>query len=60
MIFVQLDDDGNYISQEDFITGWLQNENAWGRPVSPFVMSDGSMLVSDDKYNVIYKIIYKG
>lgn len=60
VIFVQLDDDGNYIRQEDFITGWLQNENAWGRPVSPFVMSDGSMLVSDDKYNVIYKIIYKG
>ena len=60
VIFVKLDEDGNYISQEDFITGWLQNENAWGRPVSPFIMSDGSMLVSDDKYNVIYKIIYKG
>ena len=60
VIFVKLDDDGNYISQEDFITGWLQNENAWGRPVSPFIMSDGSMLVSDDKFNVIYKITYKG
>ena len=20
---------------EDFITGWLSNENAWGRPVQP-------------------------
>ena len=41
---IKLDDDGNYISQEDFITGWLENDNAWGRPVQPFVMSDGSML----------------
>jgi len=60
LVFIQLDDDGNYISQEDFITGWLSNESAWGRPVSPFIMSDGSMLLSDDKYNVIYKISYKG
>ena len=27
---IRLDEDGNYISQEDFITGWLENENAWG------------------------------
>ena len=60
LVFIQLDDDGNYISQEDFITGWLSNESAWGRPVSPFIMSDGSMLLSDDKHNVIYKISYKG
>ena len=58
--FVKLDDDGNYLYQEDFISGWLSNESAWGRPVSPFIMKDGSMLLSDDKYNVIYKITYKG
>ena len=59
VVMVRLDEDGNYISQEDFITGWLENENAWGRPVQPFVMSDGSMLISDDKYNVIYRVTYK-
>ena len=59
VVMIRLDKDGNYISQEDFITGWLENENAWGRPVQPFVMSDGSMLVSDDKYNVIYRVTYK-
>ncbi len=58
VIMVKLDDNGNYISQEDFITGWLENDNAWGRPVQPFVMSDGSMLISDDKYNVIYRVTY--
>tara|TARA_B100000900_G_scaffold352966_1_gene320864 strand:- start:231 stop:1376 length:1146 start_codon:yes stop_codon:yes gene_type:complete len=60
IVFVKLDKDGNYISQEDFITGWLSNENAWGRPAAPFVMSDGSLLISDDKYNVIYRVTYKG
>ena len=60
LVFIQLDDEGNYVSQEDFITGWLSSESAWGRPVSPYVMSDGSMLLSDDKHNVVYRISYKG
>ena len=60
VIFVKLDSNGDYLYQEDFITGWLQNEKDWGRPVSPFIMSDGSMLISDDKYNAIYRVKYKG
>ena len=60
IVFVKLDNDGNYLYQEDFITGWLSNESAWGRPVAPFIMKDGSMLISDDKYNVIYRVSYKG
>ena len=60
VVFVKLDDDGNYLYQENFISGWLANESAWGRPVSPFIMKDGSMLISDDKYNAIYRISYKG
>ena len=60
LVFIQLDDEGNYVSQEDFITGWLSSESAWGRPVSPYIMSDGSMLLSDDKHNVVYRISYKG
>ena len=60
VVFVKLDDDGNYLYQEDFITGWYSNESAWGRPVSPYIMKDGSMLLSDDKYNVIYRVTYKG
>ena len=60
VVLVQLDKEGNYINQEDFISGWLLNEVAWGRPAAPFVMSDGSLLVSDDKYNVIFRVTYKG
>ena len=58
VVLVQLDNQGNYIDQKDFITGWLSDETAWGRPVSPFVMSDGSLLISDDKYDVIYRVSY--
>ena len=59
MIFVKLDEDGNYISQEDSSQVGFKTR-MHGRPVSPFIMSDGSMLVSDDKFNVIYKITYEG
>ena len=56
---MKLDSAGDYLYQEDFITGWLEDESVWGRPVQPFIMSDGSMLISDDKYDVIYKVEYK-
>ena len=58
VVLIKLDNEGNYLGQEDFITGWLKEETAWGRPVSPFVMSDGSLLISDDKYDVIYRVSY--
>ena len=60
VVLVKLDKEGNYLNQEDFISGWLLNEEAWGRPAAPFVMSDGSLLISDDKYNVIYRVTYEG
>ena len=43
-----------------FAEGWLdKNENAWGRPTDILVMPDGSLLVSDDYANAIYRISYK-
>ena len=43
-----------------FAEGWLdKNENVWGRPVDILVMPDGSILVSDDYANAIYRISYK-
>lgn len=41
-----------------FADGWLQGGEAWGRPVDLLVMPDGSLLVSDDKAGVIYRITY--
>jgi glucose/arabinose dehydrogenase len=47
------------VSYEPFVTGWLVGGTAWGRPVDVEVMADGSMLVSDDKNGVIYRITYR-
>lgn len=46
---------------ETFATGWLDDaaQKAWGRPVDVLVLEDGSMLVSDDTANVIYRISYE-
>ena len=46
-------------SYEVFAEGWLQGQNVWGRPVDILVLPDGSMLVSDDRANAIYRISYK-
>ncbi|RYD73931.1 MAG: sorbosone dehydrogenase family protein [Sphingobacteriales bacterium] len=53
--------DGNKSAgYEPFAEGWLEeNGNVWGRPVDVLVMPDGSLLVSDDMADAIYKITYK-
>jgi len=43
-----------------FADGWLQSGGAWGRPVDVQGMPDGSLLVSDDKAGMIYRISYEG
>jgi len=47
------------VSYEIFAEGWLQDGNAWGRPVDLQVTPDGSLLVSDDKAGAIYRISYR-
>jgi glucose/arabinose dehydrogenase len=46
---------------ELFASGWLDeaSQKVWGRPVDVLLLPDGSMLVSDDQANVIYRISYK-
>jgi glucose/arabinose dehydrogenase len=46
------------VKVEGFAEGWLQNGNDWGRPVDIEMYKDGSLLVSDDKAGVIYRISY--
>lgn len=45
-------------SYEVFARGWLQDGEVLGRPVDVIVVPDGSLLVSDDKRGVIYRISY--
>ncbi len=46
------------VAVEDFATGWLNNNEAWGRPVDVIVAPDGALLVSDDRAGLIYRITY--
>ncbi|MBI1319343.1 MAG: sorbosone dehydrogenase family protein [Candidatus Hydrogenedens sp.] len=55
---VKPDADGNCTSADTFIDGWLRRLLAWGRPVDILFLEDGSMLVSDDKGGVLYRISY--
>ena len=44
---------------EDFLTGFVvDNGHVWGRPVGIAVAKDGSLLVSDDGSNTIWRVSY--
>ena len=44
---------------EDFLTGFvLPDGNVWGRPVGTAIAPDGSLLVSDDGSNSIWRVSY--
>ncbi|MDB6082740.1 MAG: cytochrome c, class, partial [Gammaproteobacteria bacterium] len=46
---------------EDFLTGFvLPDGQAWGRPVGVVAAADGSLLVSDDGSNSIWRVAYTG
>jgi glucose/arabinose dehydrogenase len=46
---------------EDFLTGFVvDNGHVWGRPVGVTVAPDGSLLVSDDGSNSIWRVSYVG
>lgn len=49
---------GNVVSYEPFITGFMKDEKVFGRPVAFAQMADGSLLISDDFANVIYRVSY--
>ena len=51
--------DGTAVT-EVFAEGWLNGSRAWGRPADVLEAPDGSLLVSDDSANMIYRISYTG
>lgn len=50
--------DNEVSGHEVFIDGWLKDGEAWGRPTDVLELPDGSLLVSDDYNDVIYRISY--
>jgi glucose/arabinose dehydrogenase len=59
VLFTSLKEDGTADKTEVFAEGWL-NENGeyLGRPVDVQVLSDGSLLVSDDLAGAVWRISY--
>lgn len=55
-------DGTNAVGYEPFIDGWLDEESqeAFGRPVDLLFLEDGSLLISDDVGDAIYRITYSG
>jgi glucose/arabinose dehydrogenase len=60
---VMLDSNNQVANYTVFASGWLQNQNntaqsVWGKPVATAELPDGSLLLSDDTANAIYRITY--
>jgi glucose/arabinose dehydrogenase len=58
VVVARLNRDGTVKSVEPFITGFLHNNEYWGRPVDVHIMKDGSLLVSDDYAGAVYRVTY--
>ena len=59
VVFIPFDADGNPQKPEDFLTGFIADDDAsqvYGRPVGVATLPDGSLLVNDDDGNVIWRI----
>ncbi len=61
-VVMVLDHTGDSVNNTKvFASGWLNSktQKSWGRPVDIITMADGSLLVSDDYADVIYRISYE-
>jgi glucose/arabinose dehydrogenase len=50
---------GRPMGYEVFASGWMENEQAWGRPADVQVGPDGALYVADDLAGCIYRIYYQ-
>ena len=48
------------LSYEPLVTGFMQDEKAWGRPADVQMLPDGSLLISDDLAGAVYRVTYDG
>jgi glucose/arabinose dehydrogenase len=51
---------GRIVRTAPFLTGFLEGEQPWGRPVDVLVDRDGSLLVSDDSQGAVYRVRWTG
>ncbi len=59
VLFIPFDAEGNPQQPEDFLTGFIAEDDAaqvYGRPVGVTTLPDGSLLVNDDDGNTIWRV----
>lgn len=63
LVFLPFDKSGKPAAAvENFLTGWMispDQREVWGRPTGVLQLKDGSLLVSDDGGNKIWRVSYK-
>ncbi|NHF59954.1 sorbosone dehydrogenase family protein [Flavobacteriaceae bacterium TP-CH-4] len=54
--------DNEAVAYETFLDGWLDeaSQEQFGRPVDLLFLNDGSLLISDDYGDAIYRVTYEG
>lgn len=60
IVIVKFDSVGKARETEVFASGWLQGQHAWGRPNDVLQLADGSLLISDDTADAVYRISFTG
>jgi len=61
VVYVPIKDGKANGEYEDFVSGFVTPDGkVWGRPVGVAVAKDGSLMVSDDGSNSIWRISYAG
>jgi glucose/arabinose dehydrogenase len=61
LVRVRLEDGRPTGEYEDFMTGFVLNDNAvWGRPVGVAMARDGALLMSDDASGTVWRVAYAG
>jgi glucose/arabinose dehydrogenase len=61
VVQVQIEN-GRPTRYSDFVTGWLNdsNQGEWGRPAGVIAGADGSLFITDDSSNAVYRVTYNG
>jgi glucose/arabinose dehydrogenase len=63
IVFIPFKDGKPSGAIEDIVTGWMlspDSREVWGRPVAILQLPDGSLLVSEDGNNRVWRLSYKG
>lgn len=63
VVFIPFKDGRPNGDPQDFLTGFIdniENSEVHGRPVCVAFLADGSMLLTDDVSNTIWRVAYKG